>query len=146
MVESLGKLFELVPICPETAIGMAVPRPPIRLQRQSAQLRAVSVDTPTLDVTLALRDYAKQVASELQNISGYVFKSASPSCGFDDAVIYDCSGEPRALGGGIFARTLMCCWPSLPVTDEQRLAQAENRVDFVDRVLSYHRYHAQIDE
>ncbi len=137
IVETLGELFDFVPICPEVAIGMGVPRPPIRLQGEPVQLRAVGVDNPELDVTMALRGYAKQITPELQHISGYVLKSRSPSCGIGDVQVYDDSGEPSSLGVGIFARALTSCWPLLPVTDECCLAQPEARTDFVERVFSY---------
>ncbi len=152
IVETLGELFDFVPICPEVAIGMGVPRAPIRLQGQPAQLRAVNVEDPELDVTMALRDYAKQIAPGLQNISGYIFKSRSPSCGTGDVQVYDNSGEPSALGVGIFAQALMSYWPLLPVTDERCLAQPEARADFVERVSSYrhwqdhNQYGVHIDE
>jgi uncharacterized protein YbbK (DUF523 family) len=152
IVEALGELFDFVPVCPEVATGMGVLRPPIRLQGEPTQPRAVSVDNPELDVTMALRDYAKQIAPELQDISGYIFKSRSPSCGIGDVQVYDNSGEPSSLGVGIFAQALMSYWPLLPVTDEGYLAQSETRADFVERVSSYrhwqdhNQYGIQIDE
>lgn len=152
IVETLGELFDFVPICPEVAIGMGVPRPPIRLHGDPAQLRAVGVDDPELDVTMALRGYAKQIAPELQHISGYIFKSRSPSCGIGDVQVHDNSGEPNSLGAGIFAQALTSYWPSLPVTDERCLAQPKARADFVERVFSYrhwrdhNRYGVHIDE
>ncbi|MFQ5545209.1 MAG: DUF523 domain-containing protein [Acidiferrobacterales bacterium] len=152
IVETLGELFDFVPICPEMAIGMGVPRPPIRLQAQPTQLRAVGIDNPQLDVTVSLRDYAKEIARELQNISGYIFKSRSPSCGIDDVQVYDNSGEPSYLGVGIFAQALTSYWPLLPVTDECCLSQSETRADFVERVFSYrhwqdhNQYGVHIDE
>ncbi len=152
IVETLGELFDFVPICPEVAIGMSVPRPPIRLQGQPTQPRAVTVDNPQLDVTMALRDYAKEIAAELQHLSGYIFKSRSPSCGIGDVQVHDNSGEPSSLGVGIFAQALTSYWPLLPVTDECCLSQFETRADFVERVFSYrhwqnhNRYGAHIDE
>lgn len=139
IVDTLGELFDFVSICPEVAIGMGVPRPPIRLQGQPGQLRAVGVDNPDLDVTLALREYAGQITPELRNISGYIFKSRSPSCSVGDAPIYDSNGEPSSLAAGIFAQTLMSYWPSLPVSDECRLARPEARADFIERVFAYQR-------
>ena len=140
IVETLGELFNFVPICPEVAIGMGVPRPPIRLQGKPTQPRAVGVDNAALDVTMALRDYARHVTPELENISGYVFKSRSPSCGIGDVQVYDDSGEPSSLGMGIFAQALTSYWPLLPVTDERSLAQIETRTHFIDRVISYRRW------
>ncbi len=152
IVETLSQLFDFVPICPEVAIGMGVPRPPIRLQGEPTQLRAVGVDNPELDVTMALYGYAKEIAPELQHISGYIFKSRSPSCGIGNVQVYDNNGEPSYLGVGIFAQALTSCWPSLPVTDECRLAQPEACTDFVERVFSYrhwqdhNQYGVHIDE
>ena len=150
IVETLGELFDFVAICPEAAIGMGVPRPPIRLQGKTTQPRAVSVDNPQSDVTMALHDYAKQIAPELQDISGYIFKGRSPSCGIGDTPVYDNNGEPIYLGVGVFAQALMSYWPLLPVTDECCLAQIEARTGFIDRVFSYRRWQdqhdAQIDE
>ena len=140
IVETLGQLFDFVPICPEVAIGMGVPRLPIMLQGEPTQLRAVGVDNPELDVTMALRGYAKDIAPGLRHISGYIFKSRSPSCGVGDVQVHDNSGEPSYLGVGIFAQALTSCWPLLPVTDECRLAQPEARADFLERVYSYRRW------
>lgn len=152
IVETLGELFDFVPICPEVAIGMGVPRPPIRLQGKPTQPQAVGVDNPELNITMALRDYAKQIAPKLQNINGYIFKSQSPSCGTGDVQVYDNSGEPSSLGVGIFAQALMSYWPLLPVTDECCLAQPEARADFIERVFAYqhwqdhNQYGVHIDE
>lgn len=140
IVEVLSELFDLVPICPEVGIGMGVPRPPIRLQGHPTEPRAVGVDNPELDVTMELRDYTKEIAPQLRGISGYVFKSRSPSCGIGDAQVHDPSGEPYAFGVGIFAQALMSCFPMLPVTDEACLGKRETRADFIDRVFSYQRW------
>jgi uncharacterized protein YbbK (DUF523 family) len=137
IIETLGQLFDFVPICPEVAIGMGVPRLPIRLQGEPTQLRAVGVENPELDVTMMLRGYAKEIAPELQHISGYIFKSRSPSCGIGDVQVHDDSGEPSYLGVGIFAQALTSRWPLLPVTDECCLAEPETRTDFIERVRSY---------
>src|SRR3990170_6011748 len=48
---TLGKYFEFVPVCPEVAIGLGVPRPPIRLVGDPAAPRAVGIENPKLDVT-----------------------------------------------------------------------------------------------
>jgi uncharacterized protein YbbK (DUF523 family) len=101
---------------------------------------------------MALRDYGREIAPELQHISGYIFKSRSPSCGIGDVQIYDNSGEPSYLGVGIFAQVLTSSWPLLPVIDECCLAQPEACADFVERVFSHRlwqdhsQYGVHIDE
>src|SRR3569832_1847803 len=78
---TLAKVFEFVAVGPEVAIGMGVPRPPIQLVGEAAQPRAIGVGDPALDVTAALTAYGRRMAVELDDISGYIFKAKSPSCG-----------------------------------------------------------------
>src|SRR3989338_9498943 len=59
---TLGKYFEFIPICPEVAIGLGVPRAPIHL---AGNPRAVGVNDPALDVTTRLAAYGKRMAREL---------------------------------------------------------------------------------
>ena len=80
---TLRKYFEFVPVCPEVAIGLGVPRPPIRLVGNPAAPRAVGVADPTLDVTRKLTVYGQRMARTLDDISGYILKSRSPSCGME---------------------------------------------------------------
>jgi uncharacterized protein YbbK (DUF523 family) len=81
IADTLGAAFELVPVCPEVAIGMGVPRPPIRLVGDPLHPRALGVDDPALDVTAPLTAYGRRMAVELDDIGAYIFKSRSPSCG-----------------------------------------------------------------
>mgnify|MGYP003486032397 CR=1 FL=1 len=62
ITESLGQFFEFVPFCPEVAIGLGIPRPPIRLVRHGQAIEARGVKDPALDVTDKLTAYAGKVA------------------------------------------------------------------------------------
>ena len=62
IADTLGAAFELVPVCPEVAVGMGVPRPPIRLVGDTLQPRALGVDDPGLDVTAPLVAYGRRMA------------------------------------------------------------------------------------
>ena len=57
---TLSKWFELVPVCPEVAIGLGTPREPIRLVRAQDEVRVRGVRTPDLDVTQPLREYGRR--------------------------------------------------------------------------------------
>ena len=104
---TLSRWFEFVPLCPEVAIGLGIPREPIQLvARTGGKLRVVGVRTPTLDVTDALQAYAGMVAPALADICGYIFKSGSPSCGLQGVVIHAPTGAPVGQGSGIFAQVL----------------------------------------
>lgn len=138
VVRALGAHFDLVPVCPEMAIGLGVPRAPIHLVGDPGAPRAVGVDDATRDVTDRLAAYGHRMARALDDISGYVFKSRSPSCGLEQVAVH--AGD-RAIGtaSGIYARAFMDARPLLPVTDEAQLQDPEERARFIERVHAYHR-------
>lgn len=136
----LAQRFELVPFCPEVAIGMGVPRPPIRLVGDPASPRARGVDDPSRDVTTALTGYGERVAGSIDGLSGYVFKKGSPSCGVHGVPVYPAAGGDAApgTGTGLYAAAIRRRQPLLPVADEDDLAEAALRARFVERVEVYH--------
>jgi uncharacterized protein YbgA (DUF1722 family)/uncharacterized protein YbbK (DUF523 family) len=138
--QTLGRFFELIPYCPEVAIGLGVPRPPLQLVRVHDEVRVRGVNDPTQDVTEALITYGHEVATQLQGVSGYLFKKASPSCGTAQVNIHDAAGRIVDTGPGLYAATLMACLPELPVVDEERLLELPLRDNFLERVFVYHRW------
>lgn len=137
---SLSRYFSFVPFCPEVAIGLGIPRQPIRLIATGTEVRAVGTRQATLDVTAPLRDYASQTAAQLEDISGYIFKKGSPSCGMERVKVYHGNGMPQAQGRGIYADELMRRLPLLPVEEEGRLMDPLLRENFIERVFIYHRW------
>ncbi len=137
---TLGAVFDFLPLCPEVAIGMGIPRPPIRLVRQGSKVRALGVDDPTLDVTEPLAEYADQVAPKLGRVSGYILKKNSPSCGMALVKLYSARGRPASTASGIYASRLMEQCPQLPFEEEGRLMDPVWRENFVERVFVYHRW------
>lgn len=137
----LSGYFELVPFCPEVDIGLGVPRDPIRLERRGSAVRVVCLKQPDLDLTEPLREYGRQVVHGNPDISGYILKSRSPSCGMERVKVYDPDGGiPAPDGVGEFARTLMEQWPQLPVEEEGRLNDPVLRENFIARVFTYRRW------
>ena len=142
---TLSRWFDFVPVCPEVAIGLGIPREPIQLVgRPDGKPRAVSVRAPTLDITDALQAYAFTVAPELSDLCGYIFKSGSPSCGVQGVAIHASTGAPAGQGRGIFAQVLMERFPALPVEEEGRLRDPLLRERFIERVFACHRRRQQI--
>lgn len=142
ITETLGRVFDFFPCCPETAIGLGVPRPPIRLVATAKGVRARGVDDPQRDVTADLADYGHRMASELRWVSGYIFKKGSPSCGMVRVPRYAEDGRPAGGGVGVFAGAVMERLPELPVEEEGRLMNPVLRENFVERVFVYHRWQA----
>lgn len=134
----LARDFEFVPVCPEVAIGLGVPRAPIELVGAASAPRALGVEDPALDVTRPLAAHGRRMARALPDISGYIFKSRSPSCGIAKVVVRG-SGQ-RTGASGIYAAAFMAARPLLPVEDEDRLKDAQVRENFIQRVRVYHRW------
>ncbi len=139
---TLGQFFEWVPVCPEVAIGLGVPRPPIRLVGGASAPRAVGIKDDSIDVTDKLAAYGKQQARKLDDLSGYVFKSRSPSCGMERVKIHRHAGTPAKSGRGIYADAFLAGQPWLPAEEEGRLGDPRLRENFIERVFVYHRWQA----
>jgi len=133
----LARQFRLVPICPEVELGLGVPRRPIRLVRTERGVRvrdALDPDNPRFDLTEEFRALAEELAPLLSRLSGYVFKSGSPSCGVRAVKLYEQDGRSRPVATGELARLVMTLYPRLPVVDERQLADPEQRRRFLRRV------------
>lgn len=131
----LSQQFDWKPVCPEVGAGMGAPRPPIQLVGDADHPRAVRVDNPAVDVTDALSDYARAIARELSGVSGYIFKSRSPSCGLEDVKLFDARGNETGCVSGIYARLVRERFPALPVIDERQLQNPDAQRQFLDAVF-----------
>ncbi|MGF1644481.1 MAG: YbgA family protein [Thiotrichales bacterium] len=141
IASTLSQFFDFVPICPEVAIGLGIPRQPIRLVRIGEAVRVRGVRTPELDVGDALRDYAVSMAARLTDLSGYIVKARSPSCGMERLKVYDEHGRPlKSTGSGFYTQAFRAHQPLLPVEEEGRLGDPALRENFIERVFVYHRW------
>lgn len=134
IARTLARHFELVPVCPEVAIGMGVPRPPIHLVKRGTIVRAIGVEDDAPDVTRALIRYGREMARTLDDLCGYVFKSRSPSCGIEGVAVQGARGKTHA---GLYAHAFMQVRPRLPFEDEDRLRDPAVRAQFLARVRAY---------
>ncbi|MGC1954297.1 MAG: DUF523 and DUF1722 domain-containing protein [Gammaproteobacteria bacterium] len=142
---TLSQYFQFVPVCPEVAIGLGTPREPIRLVGDPANPRAVGVRSPQLDVTEKLQAYGRRMGRELLDLSGYILKRASPSCGMERVKVYTPNGVPIGKSAnGIYARVFMEMHPLLPVEEEGRLGDPVLRENFIQRIFVYHRWQALV--
>lgn len=156
-VNTLDRFFHFAPVCPELAIGLGIPREPIRLvgtladaspsaQNNSASapgkklnIRVVGTDNAALDVTDDLVQYGRQMAGQLSHICGYILMQKSPSCGMDRVKVYHQNGHPLGESApGAYAGALMDSCPLLPVEEEGRLHDPVLCENFFTRVYAYH--------
>ena len=138
----LARCFKYVPLCPEVAIGLGVPRDPIRLVKSNpkpdAEVRVIGVVDKTLDVTQPLIDYADSVVPELESVRGYILMQNSPSCGLRGVRRYLPNGHGiDSEGVGMFAQRLRERFPHLPMEEVGRLNNSELRENFLTRVFAY---------
>jgi uncharacterized protein YbbK (DUF523 family) len=138
--QRLADYFEFRPFCPEVAIGLGIPRAPIQLVKTASGLRVKGADNPELDVTDRLAGYGQQVAQNMDDICGYIFKARSPSCGMQRVKTWREDGAPdKSDGIGVYAQAIMRALPDLPVEEEGRLDDPVLCEHFIERVFAFHR-------
>jgi uncharacterized protein YbgA (DUF1722 family)/uncharacterized protein YbbK (DUF523 family) len=159
LTSTFATFVEWVPVCPELEVGMGVPREPVRLVAGRGGVPAgghrvlmVGVTSRT-DWTQRMADYAAQRVAMLarEDLSGYVLKKDSPSCGLARVPIFaktPARTGSRArkagawIGRGVFAQALLSRLPNLPVVEEDALHHPDTRGNFVERVFAYQRVRA----
>jgi uncharacterized protein YbbK (DUF523 family) len=140
LLEELASHVRFVPVCPEVGIGLGVPRETIRLVRRGDRVRLLG--SAGADHTDAMRRWAGTVMGELreQDLSGFVLKKGSPSCGLERVRVWDEGVQrPSRLARGVFAQTLVDAMPGLAIEEEGRLNDPGLREHFVDRIFAHAR-------
>jgi uncharacterized protein YbgA (DUF1722 family)/uncharacterized protein YbbK (DUF523 family) len=140
LTDVLGRYVEWVPVCPEVEAGFGTPREAMRLvgDPQSPQLMTI---TSHRNMTKPLAAYTARKLATLDGteLSGYIFKKDSPSCGIERVKLFNSHGMPSRRGVGLFARAFAERFPLVPTEDEGRLCDPALRDNFVERIFCYHR-------
>ena len=141
LTDTLGRWFDWVPVCPEVEYGLPVPREAMRLVGDPGNPRLFTIRTH-IDHTDGMLAWAKKRLTELagEGLSGFVFKSRSPSSGMAAVKVYGRNGRAVKRGTGIFAGAFMRRFPLLPVEEEDRLSDPLLRENFVERIFVYRRW------
>ncbi|NOT24042.1 MAG: DUF523 and DUF1722 domain-containing protein [Nitrospiraceae bacterium] len=141
LTDVLGSFVKWVSVCPEVEAGLGIPREAMRLVGNPLDPRLVTIKSGT-DHTRALETLTKDRIEELKklDLSGYVFKKGSPSCGIERVRVYSKDGIPSRNGVGLFARAFIEQFPLIPVEEEGRLCDSTLRENFIERVFCYRRW------
>jgi uncharacterized protein YbbK (DUF523 family) len=125
---------EWVASCPEAELGLGVPRETIQIELREGSLRLMTHDSRR-NITGSMIAWAQRRAAALaaRNISGYVFKARSPSCGVGSVAIVGGGND----GTGFFAAELIRQLPNLPVIEEDDLETRSARQAFLEQVRRY---------
>ncbi len=141
LTDTLGRYFEFVGVCPEVECGLGVPRESMRLVGDPAHPRLVTTRTG-IDHTDRMLAWAERRVSELarEDLSGFIFKSRSPSSGMQNVKVYNDAGGFSGKSPGLFARAFQARFPTLPCEDEGRLNDPDLRENFIERVFTLWRF------
>ena len=139
LTDTLGPFVEWVKVCPEVEMGLGTPRETLRLVAADGGLRLITTRSG-VDHTDAMNAWSAERVGELadEQLSGYVLKKDSPSCGMARVKVYGLP-MPERSGRGLFATALMERFPNLPVEEEGRLSDPRLRENFIERVFAYRR-------
>jgi uncharacterized protein YbgA (DUF1722 family)/uncharacterized protein YbbK (DUF523 family) len=141
LADLLSQYVEWVPVCPEVELGLGTPREAMRLSGRSDAPHLITIKT-CVDHTSAMQRFAKRRVRELKSLdlSGYIFKKDSPSCGVERVRVYHSQGAPARNGRGLFAQAFIDALPLIPVEEEGRLQDPALRENFIERIFAYGRW------
>jgi len=141
LTETLKEFFEFIPVCPESDIGLGTPREALHLEGRLNDIRVRGNRNHDHDVTDLLRNHGKKMASQINDLSGYIFKSHSPSCGLEHVSRRpSVDRNPIKDGIGQYAAAFIGAQPLLPVEEEGCLQDPTLRENFFERVFVFQRW------
>ena len=137
VVRRLEAHVELIPICPEVAVGLGVPRSPIRLVGNRGGTVLIQPTTGR-DLTEPMHDFASRYLSALPEVEGFLLKSRSPSCGIHGVKVFEGAHAtvPEGRDTGKFAAAVIARFPDHPVEHEGRLTNLRLLDDFLTSLFA----------
>ncbi len=141
-VKALAPFVEFIPVCPEVAVGLGVPRDAVRLIDAEGKIRLIQSESGT-DHTEAMEAFTASFLKELQSVDGCILKGRSPTCGIGSVKVYPSAGKVRQLyskGTGLFGQAVLDTFPEIPVEDEGRLNNLRLREHFFTALFTLHRF------
>ena len=129
---TLGKYVEWFAICPEVDCGLTVPREKMWLVGNPESPRLVTVNTE-IDYTHKMLLWTKKVLKilKVKKLTGFIFKSKSPSCGLFDVKIYNGDKIVSKKGIGLFAKEFIKNNIELFAVDEKFFDNKKRKTNFL---------------
>ena len=134
-IKKLKKFIEFITVCPEVEIGMGIPRKPIRIIHANNKIILQQSDTE-IDWSKKMNNFSKKYISEIEDVDGFILKSASPSCGINSTKIFQKNSTPRGKGNGLFADQIVQNFPNHPKEEEKRLNNSILREHFFTSIFT----------
>jgi len=113
LTDTLGKFVEYVPACPKVECGFNIPREPFRLVGDPNSPRLITSRTKQDHTDRMIQWVHKRVRElEKEELSGFIFKSNSPTSGMERVKVYNETGISEKKGGGHFRQGIYGTFPS----------------------------------
>ncbi len=140
--DTLATRYTLIPICPEVAAGLGVPRPPIQLYGNPSSPNAREVAHTDRDHTDALNRAIHALMPQLEPACGLILKARSPSCGIEGIPVHppQQSNIPPPTAAGLFTATARHHFPLTPMIDEEALTHPARQASFLTAIHLYHQW------
>ena len=138
VIQSLKDYVDIQTVCPELAIGLSIPREPIRIEmnKENEEYRLIDYNSKN-DYTNQMTEFSEEFINGLDDIDGFILKSRSPTCGLKDAKVYyrgnKCS--IRSNENGFFLQKIIDKYDYLPIENEGRLKNYNIRDNFFTRIF-----------
>lgn len=138
VIQSLKDYVDIQTVCPELAIGLSIPREPIRIEmnKENEEYRLIDYNSKN-DYTNQMTEFSEEFINGLDYIDGFILKSRSPTCGLKDAKVYyrgnKCS--IRSNENGFFLQKIIDKYDYLPIENEGRLKNYNIRDNFFTRIF-----------
>ena len=138
VIQSLKDYVDIQTVCPELAIGLSIPREPIRIEmnKENEEYRLIDYNSKS-DYTNQMTEFSEEFINGLDDIDGFILKSRSPTCGLKDAKVYyrgnKCS--IRSNENGFFSQKIIDKYDYLHIENEGRLKNYNIRDNFFTRIF-----------
>lgn len=124
IIEALKDKVDFIPVCPEVESGLPIPRPPMRLESSPKGCRMKVIENGD-DVTESVAEWAETKLEQLEarELTAFILKARSPSCGLRSARLFSSSGKCLSeKEQGIFARKLRKKFPDMFIFEDEDFA------------------------
>jgi uncharacterized protein YbgA (DUF1722 family)/uncharacterized protein YbbK (DUF523 family) len=141
LLDMMKEYIDFIPICPEVAIGLTIPRDSLRIIKEGDEYRLIQPSTK-IDFTNEMKAYAEKISKETKDIDGIILKGRSPSCGIKDVKVYSGLVNSPVIekSKGIFAKEMINNFYYLPIEEEGRLLNLEIREHFFTKLYLLFKY------
>ena len=138
VIQSLKDYVDIQTVCPELAIGLSIPREPIRIEmnKENEEYRLIDYNSKN-DYTNQMTEFSEEFINGLDDIDGFILKSRSPTCGLKDAKVYYCGNKCsiRSNENGFFSQKIIDKYDYLHIENEGRLKNYNIRDNFFTRIF-----------